>query len=913
MKKIFLFLCIAFSFSALAAKDLTGVRIYVNPGHGGYDITGNTNTDDRNVASLGHPRGDITGFWESASNLSKGLHLRDHLLEHNATVKISRTTNTSADDWGMLEIVADANTFNPDAFLAIHSNATGAVPSTANYPFLIYQGWPDPQTDTIPYNRVSKNMCIAAYPYILDNPLTVWSTYYPYNPNNICIGPNAGGVQMYLNNIPGFLSEGEHHDYLPETCRLLNDDYRHLESLRFLRYFLAYFGADSDTTGTLAGYVKGKDEQMPESSLFYYRAGTDDQWTPLNGAEVILRNEAGDSINSYTVDNNYNGIFVFYNLTPGNYQLEARAANHVSQTVDIAVAPAVTTNQKIFLQNDSAQIAIPRIYASELSVDSTGTGYDFHFTLNTDATSGDIILKSTATSDSVLIPFASLSQGRKTVSINNTQAPAGQYTWEVKASASTVTSAVKFSDDISNPLLNFYTAHGISIDNDFDSPYFGRIYVTSFYQTGTTLTGRTTSPGIYILDAALMDVTGQGNTPYTGNISWAPGSLSNIHCSPNRCCVAPDGQLYIADFSDPNSGVFVMDPANPNNAFRQVFGGIRAANGLFQSGGVNIGGSVIGISVLGKGDNTQLFTMDEDYGNGATNPFGLMVGDNILRYDLGTSVSSWLTGPSAAIFDNAAAAVKYSGNLGALQYNGNSSIAPDARGGWFISQNRNPGLDDQVVPSLIHISPSTTGLGQTSYNIDFNSGDPAGAGAGFIGGSLQAGMAVSYDGNMLAINYSNEYKVYNVTYNASGAPTLTKVYDIFPGVGDAYSMTFDRAGNLYVITTASTLGGYSFPIANNSFITPAPLSQVINLTNTGIIVPKQSPKIQVYPNPIQNVVNIDCEVAITSVKLIDLTGRMIMDVPINQKQMSINVNISGLPAGTYILFVNNTPVKVEKK
>ena len=185
-------------------------------------------------------------------------------------------------------------------------------------------------------------------------------------------------------------------------------------------------------------------------------------------------------------------------------------------------------------------------------------------------------------------------------------------------------------------------------------------------------------------------------------------------------------------------------------------------------------------------------------------------------------------------------------------------------------------------------------------------------GLGLIGGSINAGMAVSYDGSLLAINYSNEYKVYDVTYNATGAPTLTEVYDIAPGVGDAYSIAFDRANNLYVISTISTLGGYSFPTADNTFTTPAPSSQTLNFSGTGIITPRVS-QLKVYPNPVQDVVHIDCSAGIESVKLIDLMGRMIMNIPVNQKQTSKDINLSGVQAGNYILFVNNTPVKVGKK
>ncbi|MDZ7633232.1 MAG: hypothetical protein U5L72_01825 [Bacteroidales bacterium] len=42
--------------------DFTGVRIFINPGHGGYD------GDDRHMLA--------TDFWESEGNLEKGLFLR---------------------------------------------------------------------------------------------------------------------------------------------------------------------------------------------------------------------------------------------------------------------------------------------------------------------------------------------------------------------------------------------------------------------------------------------------------------------------------------------------------------------------------------------------------------------------------------------------------------------------------------------------------------------------------------------------------------------------------------------------------------------------------------------------------------------------------------------------------------------
>ena len=887
MKKTILLLFVILYFPLVAAKDLTGIKIYVNPGHGGYDVTGDSNTDDRNVPVIGHPAGDTTGFWESSSNLRKGLHLRDELLRHNATVKMNRTANTSADDWLVTVIAADVNAFNPDAFLSIHSNATGDVPSAANYPFLIYRGYPDPIADTFPALRESENMCRFAYPYELDNPLTVWSAFYPYDADNIRIGPNNGGAQMYI-YVPGFLSEGEFHDYLPEACRLLNTDYDHLEAIRFLNFFLDYFGADRDATGTLAGYVKDKDAKMQQSKLYYYKPGTDDQWVPLNGAKVILRNAAGDSISAYTCDNNYNGVFAFYNLAQGNYQLEACDSSHVTQTVNVTVAGGgEITYKKIFLQSVNTTPDIPRIYASELNSVSTSSGYNLSFTLNTDATYTAITFTpATQSGLPIGIYTGALPQGRNSVYIDNTRLPAGQYTWEVTARAASLSDPVQFTNN-DDSQVQFYSACGVSVDNDFDSPFFGRVYVSSSFPGTTVLSGRSTGQGIYILDAAMTDITRQGVTPYSGGMQWATSGSS----SPLRCNVAPDGQVYICDWSSAASGVYVMNPANPSTAFRQVFGGSRASNGLFSSGGTAIGGEVSACYVLGKNDSARLYTVDGTYRT------GLNAANNVLQYDLGTSANPWVSAPSAVVFNNYA--------QGNLELNGNSAIAPDARGGWFMSQTRNAGNDAAVCPALIHIS--------SSGKIDFNSGN-INPPNGLIGGSYGSGLAVTQDGNRLAICANGDYQIYDIAYGAGNVPALTQAYDIVPAIGQTnYSLAFDRAGNLYAVSTdAQQLAGYSLPVADNTFTTPAPSSQVLDYTNTGINIPKIS-QLKVYPNPAQDVVHVECGVALETVKLVDLTGRTVMNVPVNQNQTTLDINLSGVPAGNYILLVNNVSVKVEKK
>jgi len=561
-----------------------------------------------------------------------------------------------------------------------------------------------------------------------------------------------------------------------------------------------------------------------------------------------------------------------------------------------------------------------RIYGSELKAVKTDAGYDLSFTLNAPATGGEIILTPTDGSNSIVtIPFSgALSTGRNTVSVDKSKVtPNVKYTWAVKATGAPVSNPVKFTDETKNLLLNFFTAGSFAIDNSFESPYFGRMYVSSNYNTGAAPNGRgNTSPGIYVLDAALSDVTGQGNTAYAGNVAWVAGQFT----SPDRDCVGGDGKVYIGDYKDALSNVWIMDPANPQNDFQQAFGGAHQTSGLYLTdAGVYTGGSNIALCATGVGANAKLFTLDEDYGT-TDNPFGLTLGGNVLVYNVGTGSIPWMTAPSGIMFDNAAQAIALGGGGfgGKILYNpASATIASDNRGGFWICQNRAANGDNQAVPSVVHVSLIAGFGGNFTYFGDYNSGDPAGNGAGVFGASQGGALSVTSDGNMLALQTLNgDYKVYNVSYDTSGAPTLTQVYDINStstpaSVGTINDLKFDAAGNLYVLTTSTVLVGYALPITDNTFTSSAPSTQVLDFSGTGIVTPKVA-QLQVYPNPVQDIVHVN-GVGIESIKVIDLTGRTVMDVPVNKSVAPVDVNLSGISSGNYIILVNNTPVKIEKK
>ena len=561
-----------------------------------------------------------------------------------------------------------------------------------------------------------------------------------------------------------------------------------------------------------------------------------------------------------------------------------------------------------------ASASAQRIYGSELKDVKTDAGYDLSFTLNAPATSGDIILKSTTSSDSVVIPFGALSKGSNTVSVAQSQVSAGvKYTWEVKATGAAITGTdpVKFTDD-TNPLMQFNFAPGIAVDKSFDSPYFGRIYVTSS-TTGAALGGRNNTQGVYVLDAALTDVTNQGDNAWTGNVTWAASSSN-----PFRLAVAPDGKVFVASWANAWSGVWIMDPANPSGDFAPVFSNLdvaRTSGKHFATDGTTlVGGAVRCLYVTGTGASEVLYTGDDQYYvDGETTYW-----TNVLQYNIGSATLPWDAAPSDVSWDSGAGAQAMGSaaiGLGGIPYASYGDMAPDGQGGFFYSQSRNPNNpsnDATVVPVLWHQPNWAVGSQGSPGYYDFNSGDNA-----LIGGSVRAALATTYDGSMIAVAADSTadasyYNIYNVTYDENDAPTLKLAYKIpaaWNGGSYTVSMSFDRAGNLYAIPTwANVVEGFALPTDDNTFTSPAPSTQVLDFSSTGIITPKVS-QFQVNPNPVQDVAHISGVAAIESVKLVDLSGRVIM----NQKQTSAEIDLSGVAAGTYILFVNNTPVKILKK
>ncbi len=320
-----------------SARDAKGIKVYINPGHGGHE------SNDRNVVIEPYKQGDPNGYWESNSNLSKGLQLRDMLEAKGYTVEMSRVTNTEADDLGLSTIVNLSNRFGGDLFFSIHSNATGVV-QRRNFPLMLFRGY-----DNEPQVEGSLRLCQILNRQLLKNQATYWT-----QTTENCRGDwsfyKSWGTQglgaLRGQNKTSMLSEGSFHDYIPEAYRLMSDDFCWMEAWHFRKTVDEYFDVPGLEVGAIAGRLN--DTRVPREGD-YIMFG-DDKFATIQEAKVELLDKDGKVLDTYTTHPIHtNGFYLFKNLQPGTYTVRATEANHypVEETVTVTADEISYANMKM--------------------------------------------------------------------------------------------------------------------------------------------------------------------------------------------------------------------------------------------------------------------------------------------------------------------------------------------------------------------------------------------------------------------------------------------------------------------------------------------------------------------------------------------------------------------------------------
>ena len=416
MKKTIITAALALTVSLCAgAKTADELRVYINPGHGSWT------PNDRPMQLVNKPDAysrtntDTTSFFESNTNLRKGLALLQRLKEYG--LKFDETFNQTGELWQigaardlsnnivmshvkcgpyhddngtanqlgdqtpadiyyynrlLSEVRAEVQDNNFDMFISIHSNAASEG-STSNYPLYLYRGYDEPRVDDpMSYNMqlVSIDMCKKSWPYAYANTNMVWTSYASSmnvrgdcnfyrgsvsaeNQAKIDNHTYTGYLGVLPNTVPGFLVEGYFHTYQPARHRAMNWDVCAVEGDAYAHGIAEYYGLSKESKGTIYGIVRDQHQKFADK---YYspNPSSDDIFKPLNGATVVLK-KGETVVAEYTTDGFYNGAYVFRDIEPGKYTVEASHPDYkgtVTAEVEVTAAGQTFPAALVLESND---------------------------------------------------------------------------------------------------------------------------------------------------------------------------------------------------------------------------------------------------------------------------------------------------------------------------------------------------------------------------------------------------------------------------------------------------------------------------------------------------------------------------------------------------------------------------------
>ena len=298
------------------------------------------------------------------------------------------------------EVAAEVEMNNFDVFMSIHSNANNEG-DVINYPLIIYRG-----TDSEEGNAGSKAMGQAVWPHLYGAgmPHQQWTATGTYSMTKMNIrgdmtfygkqssvtydvtDPNyqfdttdkfveydedaskvtfTGHLGAIKHGVPGFLAEGYFHTYQPARHRYMNDDVCALEGEAYAKGINDYFGwGKTESTGTIYGIVRDKHNKFSHT---YYTpgGGTADMYKPLNDVEVKLKDGNGNVVATYKTDDEYNGVFMFKKVQPGNYSLEFSHPEYLSDLTFTSYTAEVASKINVTVSADA--LSCPTVFMQNVA------------------------------------------------------------------------------------------------------------------------------------------------------------------------------------------------------------------------------------------------------------------------------------------------------------------------------------------------------------------------------------------------------------------------------------------------------------------------------------------------------------------------------------------------------------------
>ena len=778
------------AFGASAAKTTSQVRIYINPGHGSWG------GEDRHMGTVTHGAANYTdtaGFYESNTNLEKGFGMLEKLIDYGVPFDRTKNQNNSnaarlgaALDLSQTNIVmsrvkngpyphdgttygaysrdlsvigAEAETWNADILISIHSNAATEGTDT-NYPLFLYRGYTGSEQ-----NAGSSAAAKACWPHWWKNQHMMWTYYSATNMNiqgdwTFASGWGTQGYGILRHSVPGFLVEGYFHTYQAARHKAMNWDACRWEGAAYAKGFNDYFGwGKKESTGTIFGVLRDGETTFTHT---YYTPNTStlDKWLPINNATVTLKNSSGSVVNTYKTDDEYNGVFVFNKVPAGTYSLTYSHPNYK----DFSQSVTVTANETTFSTPlyETEKVPVQGHYAYGLSSSKSGDIYTLKFKSTGDVDNGSIIFTNSSTGATQSIKTGAIKKGENTVTVDaKTLGENATFSWSVAINNPVSTGAgLVYSDN--SIIYNNGSANariGVAIDNDQTSANFGTIYTMTAMGQG--------------LQKYNPDFSKNGGKLITGMFGQdAASSTSSYKNYRSNRLEVNKGKVYIANYAGSNTGMWEYDPAT-NASPRNI------TNVFYERG----------LAFYGEGSSRKAFSTHEN---------------NLQRFDIGTG-TSWTSGSPAKSYTTAG--VMDNGD-GDILVTDNAVIVSQTRyAGNNLSQNPAFAVFDHNL-NLICKSDAINSTLNGSEN----------GGMAISANKKTFAIADSYTGSGRS---GATVQVYDVTWSGSTPSFVHKQSILLDGTYRVDQMEFDHADNLYIASQQKGLLVYAIKNPTRQTVTKA--------------------------------------------------------------------------------------------
>ena len=435
-------------------------------------------------------------------------------------------------------------------------------------------------------------------------------------------------------------------------------------------------------------------------------------------------------------------------------------------------------------------------FAFEVTGEVKDNKLTVNYVLNTAAAGVKVVLKKNGVvAKSVALGSDKCTEAGHSAEIDLSDLAAGDYTWAIEVTGATKDAVQEFKS------IRFNHPQGIDVDRNFESPYFGRIYVTEGRSSTNTVHYSTNNggQGLYMFTPRFIGIQNwiTGKYVYTGGVTIDQTVGTKSGADFRKVRVAEDGRIFVTRQND--SGNYLLEVPDPaalqqNNAsFSNVFtgGSLNTSTYAYENGSTFIAAPNIGFDVKGSDDNLTIAMLSGQaalFSNTATSA------TRVDQYALGSN-ANW----SSAAAPVSALSGKYTVN-----YSG-TNLCYDNRGGLWYCQYRDAPSTSQ--PALVYINSQ----GAQKY-LDVTT---------VRGGG---GIRFNHDYTQIAIASSiSTFSIYDITYASDNTPTLTERIRITHGMGkNINDIAWDRANNIYAVSNnGEILKAFSIPRTNNAFATQA--------------------------------------------------------------------------------------------